>query len=143
MNIKRLLGIPILLLTSYIVNADTPETLDPVIISPEQYQLKFENEYVRVVEYEILPGEKEKWHVHPTKVAYVLSGGNLKITTASGASFIVDDPTGQVRWQEAVGKHYGENVGNTPIRIVFIEMKQIAHRNMDLNSYLKNEIEKN
>ena len=122
--------------------AEPVEILDPVVISPEQYQLKFENEHVRVVEYEIEPGEKEKWHIHPAKVAYVLSGGRLRITTENGESFVADEGEGEVRWLGAVGKHFGENIGDTTVRIVFVEIKNVAENMTDLDSYLKNEAEK-
>jgi quercetin dioxygenase-like cupin family protein len=126
---------------SCLASAEPAAILDPVVISPEQYQLKFENEHVRVVEYEIHPGEREKWHVHPAKVAYVLAGGKLKITTENGESFIADEGEGEVRWLDAVGKHYGENIGDTTIRIVFVEIKNLDQKELDLNSYLKNEAE--
>ncbi|MFT4823660.1 MAG: quercetin dioxygenase-like cupin family protein [Halioglobus sp.] len=142
MKIISIFSMTALLLVSFLARGEINEVLDPLVISPEQYQLKFENEHVRVVEYEILPGEKEKWHVHPAKVAYVLSGGKLKITTENGESFVADEHEGEVRWLGEVGKHFGENVGSTTIRVIFIEIKNIAQGKMDLNSYLKDATEK-
>jgi len=136
MKIKSFLSGAALLLACGSACADT---LDPVVISPDQYSLKFENEHVRVVEYEVLPGEKEKWHIHPAKVAYILSGGTLKITTENNESFVVNEQEGEVRWQNAVGKHYGENIGDTPIRIIFVEIKSVGQERLDLDAYLKNE----
>ncbi len=137
--LNRLLSILTLCMLPPMASAQSGELLDPVIISPEDYQLKFENDHVRVVEYEILPGEKEKWHIHPAKVAYVLSKGKLKVTTDNGESFVVNEGQGEVRWLGAVGKHYGENVGDTPIRIVFVEIKNIEQGAMDLTNYLEDE----
>lgn len=137
MKLKFLLVL--LMFVPHLTFAGQNQSLDPVLISPGQYQLKFENDHVRVVEYEILPGEKEKWHVHPAKVAYVLSGGKLKITTENGESFIADEQEGEVRWLGAVGKHYGENVGESTIRVIFVEIKNIDQKQQDLNSYLKEE----
>ncbi len=113
------------------------ETLDPVVISPDHYKLRFENEYVRVVEYRIRPGERESWHIHPAKVSYVLSGGRLRITTESGESFITEEQTGSVRWMDAVGKHYGENIGDTPVHILLVEIKGAGGQGMDLDDYLR------
>ena len=139
MNTKTLFVIPCLLLLPFWLHADPTEILDPVIISPEQYQLKFENEYVRVVEYEILPGEKELWHTHPAKVAYVLSGGTLKVTTESGETLVAEEKQGEVRWMGAVGKHYGENIGDTPIKIILVEVKGVTENKTDIDSYLQEE----
>jgi len=136
MKIKSFLSGAALLLACGTAYTDT---LDPVVISPDQYNLRFENEHVRVVEYEVLPGEKEKWHIHPAKVAYILSGGTLKITTENNESFVVNEQEGEVRWQNAVGKHYGENIGDTPIRIIFVEIKSVGEERLDLDAYLKNE----
>lgn len=136
MKFTKITAVMFFLLTPIQVYA---ETLDPVVISPDYYQLKFENEYVRAVEYKILPGEKEKWHTHPAKIAYVLSGGKLKVTTDNGESFVVDEGVGEVRWLGAVGKHYGENVGDTPIHIIFFEIKGADQSASDLTRYLKEE----
>ncbi len=111
------------------------EDLDPVIVSSSKYKVLLENEFVRVVEYQVNPGEKDNWHTHPAKASYVVSGGALKITTADGQSFIVKEKAGSATWFGAVGKHYGENVGQTPVRIVFVEIKGIEAAAEDLSKY--------
>ena len=126
----------ILLITPLFLSANTQiEEIDPVVVSPGLYKVLFENEYVRVVEYEIPAGQKDNWHTHPAKVSYIVSGGTLKITTEAGESFIVDEETGAASWFEAVGKHYGENVGSTPVRIVFVEIKKAGADREDINKY--------
>jgi quercetin dioxygenase-like cupin family protein len=126
----------IFLLTSPLLFAQSlPEEIDPVAVSSNNYKILLENEYVRVVEYQISPGEKEKWHTHPAKVSYVLSGGSLKITTEDGESFVVEEEANSTRWFGAVGKHYGENVGKTPIRIIFVEVKNIDASKEDLDRF--------
>lgn len=100
--------------------------VDALIASPDIYTLLLENEHVRVLEYLIEPGEREAWHTHPPKAIYVASGGKLRITTEDGKSFVVDENTGDAAWMNAVGRHYGENVGTTPIRIVLLEVKSLA-----------------
>lgn len=100
--------------------------IDALIASPDIYTLLLENEHVRVLEYLIEPGEREAWHTHPPKAIYVASGGKLRITTEDGNSFVVDENTGDAAWMSAVGRHYGENVGTTPIRIVLMEVKSLA-----------------
>ena len=109
--------------------------IDPVAVSPTMYTVLLENEHVRVVEYQIEPGEKDNWHTHPAKASYVVSGGSLRITTEEGESFIVDEEAGSSTWFGAVGRHYGENVGKTAVRIVFVEIKGIDAGEEDLDKY--------
>src|SRR6476659_3448225 len=54
--------------------------IDPVSVSPDKYKILLENDYVRVVEYSIKAGERDRPHTHPPKVSYVASGGSLRIT---------------------------------------------------------------
>ena len=111
------------------------DEIDPVVVSPDMYSVQLENEHVRVIEYQIAPGEQDNWHTHPAKVSYVVSGGSLRITTEEGESFVVEEVTGSTTWFGAVGRHYGENVGTTPVRIVFMEIKDIVAEGEDLDKY--------
>ena len=118
------------------VSAQAPtEEIDPVVVSSGMYKVLLENEHVRVVEYEVLPGEKDNWHTHPAKVSYIVSGGSLRIHTETGETFDVEEEMGAATWFEAVGKHYGENVGETPVRIVFVEIKGANSGREDINKY--------
>lgn len=110
---------------------------DPVLVSPTMYTVLLENEHVRVVEYQIDPGEKDNWHTHPAKASYVVSGGSLRITTEDGESFIVDEEEGSSTWFGTVGRHYGQNVGKTTVRIVFVEIKELDAGQEDLGKYQK------
>jgi quercetin dioxygenase-like cupin family protein len=109
--------------------------IDPVKVSPDLYEVQLENEHVRVIEYSIPPGEKDNWHTHPAKVSYVVSGGSLRITTAEGESFVVQEETGSSSWFGAVGKHFGENVGATTVQIVFTEIKGVKGRAENVEKY--------
>jgi quercetin dioxygenase-like cupin family protein len=109
--------------------------IDPVTVSANMYKVVLENEHVRVVEYEILPGQKDKWHTHPAKVSHVISGGMLKITTEAGESFFVEEEKDSTSWFEAVAIHYAENTGNTPVKILLVEIKSVAASRIDVNKY--------
>ena len=105
------------------VRAQVSQVPDAVAASPDNYTVLLENEHVRVVEYRIEPGAREAWHTHPAKVMYILGGGTLKVTAEGGESQISTSESGAVRWSEAAGPHYGENVGQTTIRILLVEVK--------------------
>ncbi len=121
--------------TSCVVAQPKSPAIDPAVVSPTMYTVLLENEYVRVIEYQIGPGEKDNWHTHPAKVSYVISGGSLRITTEEGESFIVQEEVNSTSWFGSVGRHYAENVGETPVRIVFVEIKGIDAGKADLDKY--------
>lgn len=97
--------------------------VDPVTVSPESFSVLLENDQVRVVEYVLQPGQRDAWHTHPPKVSYVVDGGTLRITTEDGQSFLTEEHTGSAVWMDALGLHFAENVGETPVRIVLMEVK--------------------
>ncbi len=97
--------------------------IDAVSVSPDRFKVLLENKHVRVVEYVLLPGERDQWHTHPPKVSYVVTGGALRITTEDGQSFLTDEKTGSATWMDTLGRHYAQNVGKTPVRIVLVEIK--------------------
>jgi quercetin dioxygenase-like cupin family protein len=97
---------------------------DPVSVSPDKYKVLLENDRVRVVEYSIKPGERDQPHTHPPKISYVVTGGSLRIHVGD-TSFVSNDSTGEVSWRGTVPRHFAENVGNTPVRIVLFEVKRV------------------
>jgi len=97
--------------------------IDAVSASPDRFKVLLKNPHVRVIEYVLLPGERDQWHTHPPKVSYVVSGGTLRITTEDGQSFLADEKTGSASWMDTLGRHFAQNVGKTPVRIVLVEIK--------------------
>jgi len=135
MHKSMVITIFLLLLPQILIAESSDLEIDPVVVSSSKYKVLLENEFIRVVEYQVNPGEKDNWHTHPAKVSYVVNGGSLKITTEEGKSFVVEEEVNSARWFGAVGKHYGENVGLTPVRIVFVEIKGIKEVKEDLNEF--------
>ena len=107
------------------VKANGPE-IDPVVAAPEQFKVLLENEHVRVIEYHLAPGHRDSWHTHPPKVSYVISGGRLRINLENGESFEVTETTGAAQWAGARDKHYVENIGDTIVRVLLVEVKAAA-----------------
>jgi len=102
--------------------------IDPVVVSPDMYTVLLENDHVRVVRYVIQPGERDNWHTHPPKVSYVASGGKLRITIDGGESFEVTEETGHTSWMSALGRHFAENIGDTPVSVILVEVKSVGVR---------------
>jgi beta-alanine degradation protein BauB len=106
-----------------VMRGQRPE-VDPVAVSPDKYKVLLDNESARVVEYSINPGERDSSHTHPAKVSYVLSGGTLRISV-DGSSFLSEEKRGEVIWRGSVPRHFAENTGTTPVRIVLFEVKRV------------------
>ena len=108
------------------IKSDTIKlNIDAIKSSPANFKLLLENEYVRVLEYSLKPGEKDMPHTHPAKSSYVVSGGKLKVYLENGETIIADEETGTASWRDYVGKHYVENIGNTTVTIVLTEIKSL------------------
>jgi len=105
------------------------DSIDALVSSPDRFKLLLENDEVRVLEYQLLPGQRDEWHTHPPKVSYVVSGGTLRISLKDGSSFEVTETTGAAEWMNALGEHFAENVGLTPVRILLVEVKSAARGN--------------
>jgi len=99
--------------------------IDIVQTSPNQARVLMENEYVRVVEYSVKPGEKDVWHTHPPRSSYVVSGGKVKVYSEKGEPKISEVKTGASSWAGQGAKHYVENIGDTDIKIILTEIKSL------------------
>ncbi len=124
MKASTFMIVPFLLLAFPVaVSAQALNEIDPVSVSPEIFRVILENEHVRVIEYTLAPGQRDEWHTHPPKVSYVLDQGTLRITEDNGNSFLAEENYGAASWMDSLGRHYAENVGQTPVRILLLEVK--------------------
>jgi quercetin dioxygenase-like cupin family protein len=96
---------------------------DPTATDPDKYVVIFENERVRVLQYKDEPGQRTSPHDHPDSVMVTLSAFDRRLEGASGESRDVRLEPGEVRWLDAQ-THAGENIGQTPTHVVFVELKQ-------------------
>jgi quercetin dioxygenase-like cupin family protein len=97
--------------------------IDFVVSSPDKAKIVLENEYVRVIEYSLRPGEKDSTHTHPPKTSYVISGGTLRVYSENEKPFDSEEVKGTVEWSGKRGKHYVENIGKTTVTILLTEIK--------------------
>lgn len=96
--------------------------LDPVATNPDLYKVLFENERVRVLEYLDEPGDRTEPHSHPDSVMYTLSSFRRRLY-AGGEERDVDIAAETVGWLPAQ-QHAGHNIGDTPTRVIFVELKE-------------------
>ncbi|MDQ5831922.1 MAG: cytoplasmic protein [Actinomycetota bacterium] len=97
-------------------------TQDPVKVSPQYYEVRFENDRVRVLEFHLKPGEKEAMHSHPPGVVYLLADATIRNVLPDGTSSEASRKAGDVLWREDT-THTAENVGATEARAIAIELK--------------------
>jgi quercetin dioxygenase-like cupin family protein len=97
-------------------------SLDPVETNPDNYRVIFENDRVRVLEYRDKPGTRTQPHRHPDSVMYTLSAFRRRLH-AGDRHRDVELTAGTVTWLDAQ-EHYGENIGDTDTRSIFIELKE-------------------
>jgi len=107
-----------------------PESLDAMVAAPEHHEVLLENERVRVLDSRIKPGDTVPVHTHRwASVLYILgtsdfirydNEGNAVFDSRTKESSIV---AGTVTWSPPLLAHSVENVGDTEIRVVSVELK--------------------
>ena len=104
-------------------------SLDPAVTNPEHYKVVFENERVRVLEYTDRPGESTTPHQHPDSVMYTLTSFRRRLVSQAGQRE-VELQAGSVGWLPAQ-EHHGENIGETPTHVIFVELKETPRQPED------------
>src|SRR5271170_6104404 len=108
----------LLSLLPLLVLAESAEAQDAALVQPQSYRVVFENEKLRVLEYNSRPGMGvcgSGMHSHPAHLTVLLSGGSVRIRTPNGKIVVQDNiPLGQVFWSEAE-THDVENVSGNNI----------------------------
>ena len=98
---------------------------DPARVMPRAYRVVFENDRVRVLEYNSRPGMGicgEGMHSHPARLNIVLNGWQSLASTPNLPARAVKRKDGEVFWREAE-THKVENVGKTNSRVLMVELK--------------------
>ena len=95
---------------------------DPVVTDGDKYKVLLENDRVRVLEYKDLPGEKTHQHYHPSFVLYAQVAFKRKITLPDGKVINRDFKQGDTLYSKAQ-THTGENIGETPTKVIMVEIK--------------------
>ncbi|WP_371733886.1 DUF664 domain-containing protein [Subtercola sp. PAMC28395] len=97
---------------------------DPTVTDPANYRALWENEFVRVLEYDDVPGAETSPHDHPNSVMVTLSGFDRRLSSG-GRESDVSLPRGKAVWLPAQ-RHSGTNTGETPTHTILVELKGAA-----------------
>jgi quercetin dioxygenase-like cupin family protein len=101
------------------------DDLDSVKVDPAHHKVVFENGQVRVVRWEIAPGDKTLNHSHPNNLNINLTDYNGRVTAPDGKTSDIHAKAGSVGWREA-GVHVVENIGDQPMEGIIVEPKKPA-----------------
>jgi len=95
---------------------------DAVIADPQHYTVEFENDRVRVIRVRYGAGEKSVMHTHGPNVSVLLSEGQIHMTYPDGTSEDMPSKVGVAIWAENE-EHLPENLGDQPLEVVLVELK--------------------
>lgn len=97
---------------------------DIVAIYPANSTVKIENDYVKVVEFMIKPGDKLPLHKGGPRAIYSLSGYTLKWTEGDQETE-KEWTKGHVHWHAAI-EHAVENIGDTDAKYLVVTRKKMV-----------------
>ena len=109
------------------------DEMDALATAPKHHRLIFENVSVRVLETVVRPGETVPLHTHcwPSTMV-VISGSDFvrrdahgEVTLDSRAAGVVLE-AGQALWSGPLPLHTFENVGETVVHVINVEIKPPA-----------------
>jgi quercetin dioxygenase-like cupin family protein len=95
---------------------------DPMAVDPTIYNLKLNNERVRVFVVKFKPGQSIAVHKHPDHVVHALDGGKIQINEVGKDSVVLDVKTGMTVFLPAQS-HSAKNLGETTLRLLVVELK--------------------
>ncbi len=106
------------------------EELDALKAAPQHHTLLFENEFVRVLDTNIPPGEITNVHTHQYSASlYILSWSDFIRYDAEGR-VLVDSRSlakppafGSALWSGPLTSHALRNVGENDLRVISVEIK--------------------
>lgn len=97
---------------------------DPLPLYPDNYRLLFENDRVRVLDFQLRKGATERPHHHPAHVAYILVPMKIRFTLPDGTTKLREARAGDVLFSEDV-THASENVGDTDAHGILVELRRV------------------
>jgi len=110
-----------------------PDSLDAIAAAPGNHKLLFENEHVRVLDTRIESGDRTPVHTHcwPASM-YILSWSEF-IRYSDTGEVMLDSRTVEalkeppaVLWSAPLPPHSLENIGETPLHVISVEVKGAA-----------------
>jgi beta-alanine degradation protein BauB len=105
--------------------ADSAHAQDAASVQPRAYKVVFENDRLRVLEFNSKPGMGvcgNGVHSHPAHLTVALSPAKARIRLPDGKEFVAENKLGDVFWSEAE-THETENIFGRDVRALMVELK--------------------
>jgi hypothetical protein len=112
----------LLTIFSLVITSGRATAQDPVQVSPEIYKVILENDQVRLIEYQAKPGQIDRMHSLPQRLAYSLTPAKLKVVAPDGSITNVEAKEGEAYWLGPV-THSIQNIGTTEAKMLIVEIK--------------------
>ncbi len=116
----------LLALLPLLIFTEKSSAQDAVQSQPQKYRVAFENDKVRVLEYNGRPGMGvcgDGMHSHPAHLTVLLSTGKVRVKTPDGKVEVQsNDTVGTTFWSDAV-THEVENISGSNFRALLVELK--------------------
>ena len=107
-----------------------PNELDALIAAPQHHKLLFENEFVRVLDANIPPGEITALHTHRFAASHIVISWSDFIRYDAEGNVLLDSrnmgksvPQHTALWSGPLGPHTLKNVGANDLHIISVEIK--------------------
>jgi beta-alanine degradation protein BauB len=107
---------------------ETAQAQDAATVQPRAYRIAFENEQLRVLEFNSRPGLAvcgNGMHSHPAHLTVTLSPGKVRWKLPDGSTGVGENKLGDVFWSEAE-THEVENISGKDMRALLVELKPRA-----------------
>jgi hypothetical protein len=113
---------------------DKLHPLDAMAVAPDHHSIVLENDQVRVLDTRLGPGSRTPVHSHQWPAAlYVLSWSDFvrydpdgKVLADSRTMMPSAPGPGGALWSAPLPPHYVQNVGDSDLHIIAVEMKPTA-----------------
>ena len=118
-------------MTSSFTREAWPDELDALVAAPKHHLLLYENESVRVFDTRIAPGDRTPLHTQRWPAVYFVVSSSAFVRRDAEDRVTLDTRTapsglqpGTAVWGEPQPPHSVENVGDTELRVISVELKQ-------------------
>ena len=96
---------------------------DPALLAPEVFDVRLENDCVRMLEFRGTPGDAAPMHSHPHYITYLLTDSKRRFTYPDGTVREGSAKAGDVFFRPPT-THAGENISDIEDHVLLVELKQ-------------------
>jgi uncharacterized glyoxalase superfamily protein PhnB len=107
------------------------QPLDALAVASNHHRLLFENNAARVLDTKIGPGERTRIHAHEWAAALYVRSWSDFVRYDPDGNVLFDSRTmeatpaiGFALWSGPIGPHYVDNVGQTDLHLIAVEVKE-------------------